>query len=241
MKWETAITDVKNGHETIRGKKLSGLIRGNSFTEGIFLVWQGRMPKSAEAKMLDALLVSAIDHGTGTASAMTARIVASAKNDLHTSVAAGILAMGERHGSAIENAAKFFLANQDNKNIAVLVKELKDKKVRMAGFGHAVLAKDNRSVEILKIAKKLGFYKKCCQVAMQIEKELNKISSKSVPLNIDGAMAAVLADMGFDPKIMKGVFIAARVPGLVAHVYEEIKNDAGLRRLSEDEITYTGK
>lgn len=241
MKWETAITNINSGHETIRGKKLSGLVKANSFTETIFLIWQGRMPKPAETKMLDALLVSAIDHGTGTASAMTARIVASAKNDLHTSLAAGILAMGERHGSAIENAAKFFVANSDNKNIAGLVKELKEKKVRMAGFGHAVLSKDNRSVDILKIAKKLGFYKKCCAVAVQVEKELNKISSKGVPLNIDGAMAAVLADMGFDPKIMKGIFIAARVPGLVAHIYEETKNDAGLRRLSEDEITYIGK
>ena len=241
MKWETAITNINNGEEIIRGKKLSGLIKTNSFTETIFLIWQGRMPKLSETKMLDALLVSAIDHGTGTASAVTARVVASAKNDLHTSLAAGILAMGERHGGAIQNAAKFFLDNQDNKNIAELVKELKEKKVRMAGFGHAVLTKDNRSIEVFKIAKKLGFYKKCCAVAMQVEKELNKISSKAVPLNIDGAMAAVLADMDFDPKIMKGIFITARVPGLVAHIYEEIKNDTGLRRLSEEEITYIGK
>ncbi len=241
MKWETAITNINDGQEIIRGKKLAGLIKANTFTETIFLIWQGRMPKPAEIKMLDALLVSAIDHGTGTASAMTARIVSSAKNSLHTSLAAGILAMGERHGSAIESAAKFFVENKDNKNLAQTIKELKDKKVRLAGFGHAVLVKDERSTELLKMAKKLGFYKECCKVAEVVEKELNKISSKPLPLNIDGAMGAILADMGFDPKIMKGVFIAGRVPGLVAHIYEETINDAGLRRLSEDEITYVGK
>ena len=240
MKWETAITNINKGDEIIRGKKLSGLIKTNTFTETIFLIWQGRMPRLAETKMLDALLTSAIDHGTGTASAMTARIVASAKNSLHTSLAAGILAMGERHGGAIENAAKFFIDNQNNKNIVELVKELKEKKVRLAGYGHAVLVKDNRSTEILKMAKKLGFYKNYCELAVQVEKELNKISSKAVPLNIDGAMGAILADMGFDPKMMKGIFITARVPGLVAHIYEEIKNDAGLRRLSEDEIEFIG-
>ncbi len=241
MKWQTAITNINNGQEIIRGKKLSGLIKTNTFTETIFLIWQGRMPKSAEIKMMDALLVAAIDHGTGTASAMAARIVASAKNSMHTSLAAGILAMGERHGSAIETAAKFFIENKNNKNLAQTVKELKDKKVRLAGFGHAVLSKDERSTELFKMAKKLGFYKDCCIVAQATEKELNKISSKPLPLNIDGAMGAILADMGFDPKMMKGVFITARVPGLVAHIFEEIQNDAGLRRLGEDEIEYIGK
>lgn len=241
MKWETAITNVKNGKETIRGKKLSGLIKNNTFTETIFLIWRGRMPKSNEVKMLDALLTAAIDHGTGTASAMAARIVASAKNSLHTALTAGILAMGERHGSAIENAAKFFINNKNNKNLAQTIQALKEKKVRLAGFGHAVLERDERSEILIKIAKKLGFFKTACQVALNTQKELNKISSKNLPLNIDGAMGAILSDMGFDPAMMKGIFITARVPGLVAHIYEEMTNDNGLRRLHEDEITYIGK
>ncbi|MFA6424099.1 MAG: citryl-CoA lyase [Candidatus Magasanikbacteria bacterium] len=241
MKWETKITNVNSGKETIRGKKLSGLIKNNTFTETIFLIWQGRMPKAKETKMLDALLTAAIDHGIGTASAMTARIVASAKNSMHTALTAGILAMGERHGSAIENAAKFFLKNIKNKNLVQTIGELKDKKVRLAGFGHAVLERDERAEELLKIAKKTGFFKQACQVAVDSQKELNKISSKQLPLNIDGAMGAILADMGFDPDMMKGIFITARVPGLVAHIYEEMTNDAGLRRLHEDEISYIGK
>ena len=241
MKWETAITNVKNGQETIRGKKLSGLIKNNTFTETIFLIWRGRMPKTNETKMMDAMLTAAIDHGTGTASAMTARIVASAKNSLHTALTAGILAMGERHGSAIENAAKFFIANKNNKNLVQTVKDLKDKKVRLAGFGHAVLERDERAEALLSLAKKFNFFKTVCQVAVTTQKELNKISSKPLPLNIDGAMGAILADMGFDANMMKGIFITARVPGLVAHIYEEMTNDAGLRRLHEDEITYIGK
>lgn len=241
MKWETSITNVNNGKEVIRGKKLSSLIQNNTFTETIFLIWRGRMPKANETKMLDAMLVAAIDHGIGTASAMTARIVASAKNSMHTALTAGILAMGERHGSAVENAAKFFIANKNNKNLAQTVKDLKDKKVRIAGFGHAVLERDERSENLMKIAKKAGLFKNACQVAINTEKELNKISSQQLPLNIDGAMGAILSDMGFDPDMMKGIFITARVPGLVAHIYEEMKNDTGLRRLHEDEILYIGK
>ncbi|MDO8509612.1 MAG: citrate/2-methylcitrate synthase, partial [bacterium] len=188
-----------------------------------------------------AILTSAIDHGTGTASAMTARIVASAKNSMHVSLAAGILAMGERHGGAIENAAKFFVDNKTNTNLNQTIKDLKDKKIRLSGFGHAVLVQDERSEILLKLAKKLGYFQDACRVAVTTEKEFNNISSKSLPLNIDGAMGAILVDMGFEPEMMKGVFITARLPGLVAHIYEETKSDTGLRRLSEDEIDYTGK
>ena len=59
-----------------------------------------------------------------------------------------------------------------------------------------------------------------------------------MPLNVDAAMAAILSDMGFEWQIMKGFFIIARVPGLVAQAYEEISNDTGLKRLSEDAIEY---
>ncbi|MDO8499894.1 MAG: citryl-CoA lyase [bacterium] len=241
MQWKTAVSNVNDGEETIRGKKLSALVGTNSFTESIFLIWQGRLPKPDETKMLDAMFVSALDHGTGTASAMTARIVASAKNSLHTSLAAGILAMGERHGSAIEGAAKFFQDNIDCKDVTALVKTLKDKKVRVPGFGHAVLKVDKRAVELLALAKKLGFAKQACALAISTEKELNKISSKPLPLNIDGAMGAIALDMGFDIRVMKGIFITARVPGLVAHIVEEMTDDQGLRRLDESDITYTGK
>ena len=52
-------------------------------------------------------------------------------------------------------------------------------------------------------------------------------------------MAAILADMGFDSRMAKGIFIIARMPGLVAQVFEEVNNDVGLRRLPEEEISYS--
>ena len=114
MKFKTAITNIQNEKESIRGYDLGELMQKKSFTETIFLVLKGKLPNKQETTMLDAMFVAAIDHGPGTASGQTARIVASAKNSMHTSLAAGILAMGERHGSAIEGAGKFF---QEQKNI----------------------------------------------------------------------------------------------------------------------------
>jgi citryl-CoA lyase len=241
MKFKTSITNLNNGEEIIRGYKLEDLMQNKSFAETVFLILKGELPNENEAKMFNAILTSAIDHGPGTASGLTSRIVASAKNSIHTSVAAGILAMGELHGSAIEGAAKFFRAHLDDTDILSSIKSLKEQKVRLPGFGHAVLTLDNRANKLLEIAQKHGFFGKYCTFAEEVGKNLNSISSKILPLNIDGAMAAVLLDMGFDDKIMKGIFIIARVPGLVAHVFEEATSGDGLRRLDEEDILYIGE
>lgn len=239
-KFKTSITDIKDHKEYIRGHELSQLMKDKTFTETIFLILSGRMPEPKEIQMLDAMFVAAIDHGPGTASGQVSRIVASAKNSMHTSLAAGILSMGERHGSAIEGAASFFRDNENCESVSVLVKGLKEQKVRIPGFGHPFLPHDYRSDILFELAKELKLYGKYCEFAQNFHKELNKQSSKELALNIDGSMAAILSDMGFAPEIMKGFFIIARMPGLVAHVYEEQMSDVGLRRLPQEEIEYIG-
>ncbi len=241
MQWETSISDVHNGKEVIRGQHLHDLITHQSFVEAIFLILKGELPTPAEAHVLNAMLVAGIDHGIGTASAMTARIVASSKNDLHTAIAAGILSMGERHGGAVEGAAEFFRDHAGEIDIDGLIALLREKKVRIPGYGHAVLSTDDRSAVLLSIAKEQKLYGKYCAFAEAVHDALNRQSSKKLPLNIDGAMAAILLDMGFDPATARGIFVIARVPGLVAHVIEERNSDTGLRRLNEGESTYTGK
>jgi len=241
MQWKTAISKISDNKETIRGYDLSELIKNKSFVETIFLVLKGNLPSADESKMLNALFTAAIDHGVGIASTLTARTVASAGNSMHTALAAGILAMGKLHGGATEEAAKFFTENINEKNIAELVKSLKDKKIRLPGFGHKVLTQDHRSETLFAVAKETKFYGQHSKFAQAVGEELNKISSKPLPLNIDGAMAAILLDMGFPWQMAKGIFITARVPGLVAHIYEEMMCDAGIRRLDSSEEEYIGE
>lgn len=238
MKIQTAITTIKNNEEFIHGQPLETLIKEKSFSETIYLLLSGRFPTTEHVQMLNALLVAAIDHGPGTASAQVARIVASAKSSLHVSVAAGILAMGERHGSAIEGAAQFFAEHKSSADISALVKTLKEQKVRVPGFGHPFLVEDKRGLALFALAKELNIFATHCAFATSFHTSLNEQSSKPLPLNIDGAMAAILLDMGFPVAIMKGFFLIARVPGLVAQSYEEMTHDVGIRRLDEGEIEY---
>ncbi|HYE59667.1 MAG TPA: citryl-CoA lyase [Candidatus Kapabacteria bacterium] len=240
MRFTTAITNIEGGKEAIHGYDLQELTQKTSFVETIFLLLRGDLPNERETRMLNALLTAGIDHGPGTASAMTARIVASAKNSMHTALAAGILAMGERHGSAIEGAAQFFHDHAKEADLSGLVQGLKEKKVRIPGYGHAILEHDHRADTLLSIAQETDIYGDHCRCAEAVRDALNVVSSQPLPLNIDGAMAAILLDMGFPVSVMKGIFIIARIPGLVAQVHEEMNNDAGLRRLDEMDIDYTG-
>lgn len=240
MEWKTAISDVRNNAEIIRGYSLDGLIRDKSFVEVIFLLLKGSLPTENEITMLNALFVSAIDHGIGTSSTMTARIVASSGNSIHTAVAAGILTMGELHGGAIETAAHFFQSTIHERDIEGLCIRYREEGKRIPGFGHRILSVDPRSKVLFEIAHTTGIFGDHCGYALQVEEELQKKASKPLPLNIDGAMAAIISDMGFDWKLAQGFFIIARMPGLVAHVYEEKTEKKGLRRLSEDETEYTG-
>jgi citryl-CoA lyase len=239
MKFKTAITKLKDGKEEIREHLIEQLITEHDFVESVFLLLKGEKPQAEEKKMFDAMLTAAIDHGPGTASGMTSRITASAKNSMHTSVASGILAMGERHGSAIQGAMKFFYENLEVEDLVELVKERKKSGEYIPGYGHPELDEDSRSEVLFELAEELGFYGKYCQFAKDIQQELNSQSSVKLPLNIDGAMAAILCEMGFDWKVAKGIFIIARVPGLVAQVYEEKENGEGIKRLDENEIEYT--
>lgn len=241
MQWKTAISKISENKETIRGYDLEELIKNKSFVETIFLILKGNLPNENESRMLNALFTAAIDHGIGASSAITSRIVASAGNSMHTALAAGILAMGKLHGGATAGAAKFFTENINEKNVDELMRLLKDKKIRLPGYGHKVLTHDNRSDALFAVAKETDFYGKHCRLAEEVGAELNKISSKPLPLNIDGAMAAILLDMGFAWQLAKGFFLIARVPGLVAHIYEEMMNDAGLRRLDFSEEEYIGE
>ena len=205
------------------------------------IILRGRMPKQSELRMFDALLVSAVDHGPGVASALCARVSASASNPVHASFAAGVLGFGDRHGMAIGGAMELFhvLGHDKDVSSAEVVASYKEAGERIPGYGHRVLSKDHRAISLFSIAKKTGVSGVHVDRAISIEKALNKESSKPLPLNIDGAMAAVLCDMGFSPPEGEAVFLIARSPGLLAHVIEEQNSGAGIRRLEDEEIVFT--
>ena len=64
---------------------------------------------------------------------------------------------------------------------------------------------------------------------MEALQEAARAQGKELPINIDGALAAVLHDMGFDPPFGRLIFLVGRVAGLTAEVAEELSREKAMR------------
>jgi len=238
--YRTSITTHVNGRPYVYGYDLVDLASDVSFARIIYLILKGEMPDKNSEKMLEAMLVVAIDHGLEPPSVVAARNIYSGGSPVQAAVAGGILAIGEYHGGAIEQAMEYFKKYQPIKGgVKKLIDDFAKSGTRIAGFGHRLYTTDPRTQKLLGLAKKLGFAGKFVKFAQDLEEALSK-GAKKLPLNIDGIFAALLLEMGFKSKVGKGIFIIARTPGLVAHVAEEAQREAPFRRLSEKDVEYDG-
>ena len=242
---KTAITKIEPGSIRIKGYNIVELMEKKSFAEVVFLLLKGELPSPTEAKMMEAILVSSVDHGVTPPSSLATRVVASGGNPLNAAIAGGILTIGDSHGGAMEKCAKIlqeWAAKGDNiEEIAdELLDHIKSTKLRMPGFGHRLHKTDPRTVKMFEIADKNNFTGKHIQLAKALENRLVTGSGKKLPINVDGAIGAVMSDMGFDYRIGKGFFIISRCAGLIAHAYEELTRYKPMRKLGLTNYEYDG-
>jgi len=238
--YRTSITTHKDGKVFVRGYNLLKLAGNASFSKVIYLILKGEMPDKNSEKMIDAMLTIAIDHGVEPSSVVAARNVYSGGSPMQAAIAAGTLAFGEFHGGAIEATMENFkkYCSVAGGGVKQLKEDFAKSGARISGFGHRIYTTDPRTERLISIAKNLGFYGKFVKFALDVEKEIS--GAKKLPLNIDGIFAALLLEMGFNPKMGKGFFIIARTPGLVAHVTEEALREKPVRRLTEADVEYDG-
>ncbi len=247
--WNTGITTVKPNHIITRGYRQEDLIGNVPFSHNVFLILKGRMPTRNEGKIMDAILTSTIDHGITPPSARAARTVASAGVPLPTAVAAGILAIGDVHGGAIEKGALLLQegvkrAGDEGLAISEVAKQIvansRENKKRLPGFGHRVHTADPRTTKLFAIADELEIAGPHVELSRAIELELREQTGRNLPINVDGAIAAIISDMGFDYRLGKAFFLMGRTAGLVAQAYEEMTRERPMRKMYTSEHDYDG-
>ena len=222
-KWKTAITEIKPNRILLRGYPI--------------------------ARLVDAIFVSSIDHGASTPSVLAARTVASTGADLNAAVAAGVLGINRFHGGAIEEGQRLFLEiakravteADEPKAIAEVLDGMKTKGKRASGFGHRLHTSDPRTAKLFALAAELGLAGRFVRIARGVEKALaEQAGGKPLPINVDGAIAALLCELGIPPEIGNAFFIISRVPGLVAHVHEEKTRMKPMRKIDPEDFEYDG-
>jgi succinyl-CoA synthetase alpha subunit len=246
--WNTAITRVEANRVAVRGYNIAELMGRVSFGAAVYLVLTGELPLPAVSRLMDAILVSSIDHGATPPSAMAARTVASTGATLSASVAAGIMSINRHHGGAIEDCARQLKAIADRaarESISMdeaatrTLAAMREAGERMAGFGHRLHSKDPRTARLFELAREAGVDGTHMQAARAVEKAFTD-AKKSLPINVDGAIGAILADLGMNPAAFNGIFMIARTPGLVAHVIEEQTREKPMRRIDPLNHGYDG-
>jgi len=245
--WKTSITDIGPGKIRVKGYAITDIMENLSYAESVYLILKGELPSKAEAALMNAILVSSIDHGASPPSVLGTRTVMSGGNSLNASLAGGVLVIGDTHGGAIEQAARIMqewtaksVGKSADEVAGELVVWLKESKLRMPGFGHRLHKVDPRTAKLFDIAFRHGYSGKHIELCRAIEKTLAEKLGKQLPINIDGAIAAVISDMGFDWRLGKGFFIISRMPGLLAHAYEEMTREKPMRKLGPMPYEYDG-
>jgi citrate synthase len=249
VKWKTQVTKVEPNKITTRGYLQNELIGNKPFSHVVFLLIKGELPSDREGKMMDAILTACIDHGVTPPSSQAARVVASGGVPMPTAISAGLMSIGDFHGGAIEKGALFLQEGvkrmkEEGKEVgeiaAILVSESREKGKRILGFGHRIHTDDPRTKRLLEMADELEIAKEHVSLSKAISLELEKSLGKKLPINVDGCIAALISDMGFDWRLGKAFFVIGRCAGLTAQVYEEISREKPMRRMWSADVEYDG-
>jgi citrate synthase len=235
--WKTALSDNDATHIRVRGYDLTALMVNAQFSDVLFLLHQGRLPSEGERKLIDAILIAVVDHGPGSPSAAASRLVASGNRQApEAAVAAGILAMGDVHGGAGMACMELIVAGVERARSGVSIEAAAVETVadsvaarrRLPGLGHRVHTVDPRSEVLFGLAEQHGIAGDGVRFMRALHGEACA-RIKPIALNIDGALAALLYDMGCTPLFARFIFIIGRAGGLTAQVMEEYTRERPMR------------
>lgn len=209
--------EKKEGYE-LRGTPLASLI-GGSFAAAAFLAWFGRDAKEAELVVFEACLVACLDHGAEPPSAQATRLASGSGKPLAQAVAAGIGVLDTKHGNAGSACAKWLREHLGQDPKEAVEAELKAGN-RLLGFGHRLYERDPRTIALQRVAKDQALDTPHFDYALQIAEALFAAKGKTMPLNVDGAIGALCADLSWPDDIADALFILGRTAGLIAHARE---------------------
>ncbi len=238
--WATSIIDMKPGLIRFRGYAIEDLIGRIGYAEMVYLLTRGELPHPDAAKLLEAALVAAVDHGPQAPSIAAARMAITCGVGINNAMASATNMLGDVHGGAGEQCVAFYNAvaarlgegAADPPRIADAVvaemRALTERGVRhVPGFGHRFHPLDPRAPRLLALvdaaAAKGVVSGRFAAIGRATEDALAAQKGRRIPMNIDGATGVVYAELGFAPPLCRGLFVLSRSVGALAHAWEEMQ------------------
>lgn len=209
-----------------------------------FLELMDRLPTAAESIVVNALLVTLVEHGITPSALATRMTVLGAPESLQGGVAAGLLGLGSVFVGSIEGTARILqeairLPSEDagnevpSKTVAAphltqvaeqIVAQHVVTKRTIPGLGHPIHKPvDPRTPKLFTIAEDNGFRGDYIELMEQIHEAAEAHFDRVLPINATGAIGAIATELGIPWQICRGLGVMARAVGLVGHVLEEMR------------------
>lgn len=209
------------------------LIGESTFTEVMFAQITGRKARPVDMRIVDAVLITLMEHGL-TPSAIATRVVyMSAPENLQGAVSAGLLAVGSQFVGTMENCSELLdqvrNAADPEATARDIAADYKARRAPLPGFGHHLHKPDDpRSIKLIELAQaEPDLSKHHLNALLTLSKAINETYGKHITINATGAVAALLGELGIPRKLMRGFAVISRAAGLVSHIAEEQRIPSG--------------
>jgi len=234
----TAICTSSPTNITVRGRDLCSEIIGEmDFTSYFWLLVTGAAPSPAQRTLANAVLCAIAEHGLVPSVAAARMTFAAAPEAFHGAVAAGLLGCGSVVLGSAEVAGRFLASCIASTNDDGLSREeaarggiaaLRAERKAIPGFGHPEhSAGDPRAIRLLALAEQESVTGPHIAMLRAIESEIPATIGRTLPINVNGAIPAVMLDAGFPLSALKGISLLARTASLIAHLQEETERPIG--------------
>jgi len=234
----TAIATSDAHSITIRGFDLCrDLIGRIDFTDYFWLLVTGQKPTEVQRATTNACLVAIAEHGLVPSVQAARMTLAAAPEAWQGAMSAGLLGMGTVVAGSSEIAGRYLAelieaARQPGRDLDGAIRaslaDLKARRAKVPGLGHPQHSGgDPRADALLAFADGEGVSGEAVACLRRLGHLAPEAMQRPLPINVSGAIPALMLDAGWPIEAMKGIPLLARAAGLVAHLYEESQRSIG--------------